>query len=258
MPRIRSIKPEVLQHRKVGRLSDRSLRLWLGMLTQADDEGRLIADLEQFRVLFFGYQLRTTTTHIEAALHEILTSGLIQLYRINGTTYVAFHSWRDHQRLDKPTPSNLPAYDPSCDVQVIVSDQSGNDTGMFALDRIGGIGEDRRGSTPLPPTGGLVRQEDFDRFWTAYPNKVGKGYAHTCFLRAMKQTTIEEILGAIENQRGCDRWQRGYIPNPSTWLNQQRWKDQPPKPKNRLATKRTEGNLAAVQAFVGEGANAAD
>src|SRR6266478_4836569 len=59
-PRIRSLKPEALQHRKVGRLSDRSFRLWLGLITQADDEGRMIWDPAQFRLLVFGYQEITT------------------------------------------------------------------------------------------------------------------------------------------------------------------------------------------------------
>ena len=110
MARIRTIKPEALQHRKVGRLSDRAFRLWICLLTQADDEGRLVADVDQLRLEAFGYQDRTKPAHVAAALDEIRASGLIRLYRQNGTRYADFPSWHDHQRPAHATPSKLPAF----------------------------------------------------------------------------------------------------------------------------------------------------
>lgn len=38
--------------------------------------------------------------------------GLIQLYTVNGTRYACFSSWKDHQRINRPTPSKLPAPPP--------------------------------------------------------------------------------------------------------------------------------------------------
>jgi hypothetical protein len=71
VPRIRTLKPEALQHRKVGRLNDRQFRLWVGMLTQADDEGRLVADAEQLRLQVFGYHPRVTARDVDAALDAL-------------------------------------------------------------------------------------------------------------------------------------------------------------------------------------------
>ena len=45
MPRIRTLKPEHRQHRKVGALDHVSYRLWVGMILEADDEGRLVCEL---------------------------------------------------------------------------------------------------------------------------------------------------------------------------------------------------------------------
>ncbi len=109
MPRIRTIKPEALQHRKVGRLSDREFRLWVAMLTQADDEGRLVADAGQLKLIAWGYHPRVTVKHVQDALQTISDLGLVRLYDVNGTGYACFPSWRDHQRIDKPSPSRLPA-----------------------------------------------------------------------------------------------------------------------------------------------------
>lgn len=68
----------------------------------------------------------------------------------------------------------------------------------------------------------------FDRFWAAYPRKVGKGAAERSFVRIRPDAALlDGMLRAIETQRQSDTWQRGYIPNPATWLNQRRWEDEP-------------------------------
>lgn len=108
MPRIRTIKPEALQHRKVGKLSDRAFRLWVAMLTQSDDEGRLVCDADQLRLIALGYFPRQGRSKVEAAIQEVAASGLVQLYTVNGTRYANFPSWKDHQRIDRPSKSKLP------------------------------------------------------------------------------------------------------------------------------------------------------
>ena len=68
----------------------------------------------------------------------------------------------------------------------------------------------------------------FDRFWAAYPRKVGKGAAERSFERIHPDAALlDRMLRAIETQRQSDTWLRGYIPNPATWLNQRRWEDEP-------------------------------
>ena len=79
--------------------------------------------------------------------------------------------------------------------------------------------------TPHTPQGDRA----FDMFWSAYPRKIGKEKARTSFKSAMKKTTLEAMLAAIEAQKQSDQWQRDggqYIPHPSTWLNQGRWEDE--------------------------------
>jgi len=110
MPRIRTIKPEAFLHRKIGRLSDRAFRLWVGMICHADDEGRLVSEPEQLRAMLFGYQHETTADHIKTALSELSDVGLISLYEIAGVSYGYFPSWTDHQKIDHPSRSKLPAY----------------------------------------------------------------------------------------------------------------------------------------------------
>ena len=73
------------------------------------------------------------------------------------------------------------------------------------------------------------KQHDFDRFWAAYPKKVGKQAALKSFERAKKIASLDTMLAALERQRESEQWKRDngrYIPNPATWLNQGRWDDE--------------------------------
>lgn len=110
VPRIRTLKPEHKVHRKVGPLSDRAYRLWVGLITEADDEGRLVGDVAQLRALIFPYH-PMTRARLEAAVAELAATGLIQRYVCQGIPYVSFPSWRDHQKQDAQhfRPSKLPS-----------------------------------------------------------------------------------------------------------------------------------------------------
>lgn len=70
----------------------------------------------------------------------------------------------------------------------------------------------------------------FVRWWSAYPRKVGKGAAEKAFLKLNPSEELtEQMIAAVTAQRATAQWQRDggqYIPNPSTWLNQERWRDE--------------------------------
>lgn len=110
MARIRSLKPDHGTHRKVGPLSDRAYRVWVaGLITQADDEGRLRFDLDEIRTKVFGYHPAVKARHIAAAVQELLDRGLAVLYEAEGGACIEMHDWQDHQAVSHPTPSRLPA-----------------------------------------------------------------------------------------------------------------------------------------------------
>lgn len=76
----------------------------------------------------------------------------------------------------------------------------------------------------------LVSDPEFEQFWSAYPSKVGKKDALKAWVKAKDKPAISVILQALAKAKGCDKWTKDkgqYIPNPTTWLNQGRWADQP-------------------------------
>jgi uncharacterized protein YdaU (DUF1376 family) len=70
----------------------------------------------------------------------------------------------------------------------------------------------------------------FDVFWDKYPKKVGKDPAIKAFQkRKPDQHLLVEMLNAIGEQSRSEAWLKEggqFIPNPATWLNQGRWKDE--------------------------------
>lgn len=80
----------------------------------------------------------------------------------------------------------------------------------------------------------------FDAFWTAYPRKVGKGAALKAWAKLKdKRNTLTLILGALAWQTKTHDWTKEagqFIPYPATWLNEQRWLDEPPPEQPQQTT----------------------
>jgi hypothetical protein len=67
--------------------------------------------------------------------------------------------------------------------------------------------------------------KDFEKFWKAYPKKVGKKKVQDKF--DANNFPVDLIIKNIELQKKSDQWQnQQYIPNPETYLNQERWTDE--------------------------------
>jgi len=71
--------------------------------------------------------------------------------------------------------------------------------------------------------------DGFNQFWEAYPKKVGRDAALKSWEKV--KPSIDDVINALAWQKRTDQWSKNngqYIPNPSTYLNQGRWKDEMP------------------------------
>lgn len=67
---------------------------------------------------------------------------------------------------------------------------------------------------------------EFESFWSSYPAKVGKGVAFKSFKKAIKKASIDEIMNGLDDYVNSKKVADGFICNPATWLNQERWSDE--------------------------------
>ena len=79
----------------------------------------------------------------------------------------------------------------------------------------------------------IVEPSGFDRFWQAYPRRLGKAEALKAWGKLKPDTRLlEAMLSTLTWQLESPEWTREggrFIPHPTTWLNQHRWEDEPPE-----------------------------
>lgn len=96
--------------------------------------------------------------------------------------------------------------------------------------------ETKAEATPLPANAGegvdvlTYEEQAFNEFWVAYPKKINKKGSFTSFKRIKHlKDEMPLIMAALQRFKASKQWQKDngqYIPNPQTFINQERWKDQ--------------------------------
>jgi hypothetical protein len=72
--------------------------------------------------------------------------------------------------------------------------------------------------------------DGFDDFWAVYPRKVAKGAAVRAYANARKSADAATILAGAERYRDDPRRDPAFTAHPATWLNAERWADEPAAP----------------------------
>jgi len=85
--------------------------VFLGLVSNADDEGRGRAKPMYLRSILFPYDENIRLTDIENALSEIARHLSVCFYTVEGSRYYALTNWHDWQSIDRPKPSKIPAPD---------------------------------------------------------------------------------------------------------------------------------------------------
>ena len=68
--------------------------------------------------------------------------------------------------------------------------------------------------------------DEFERWYQNYPHKVGKLEAYRAFQKARQKADLQTLIEGVEHYKRTKPPDQKYC-NPATWLNQERWLDQP-------------------------------
>ena len=102
--RNRMIKKEFWNSERILSISIPERLLFIGMWNIADDEGILKNSPLQLKATRFPVDSHITLGVVEEYVKNMMGVGLIQLNL--DETLIKIKKWKDHQRIDKPTPSN--------------------------------------------------------------------------------------------------------------------------------------------------------
>lgn len=102
----------------------------------------------------------------------------------------------------------------------------------------------RQSLFPEPPD-----SPGFTRFWNTYPRPVGKPSARKAYILALRKAMDDEIYDGLliypfnpENH---------LQPHPATWLNDERWKIEAPRPPPTVIVNGKPSSVDTMRAMVG-------
>ena len=110
MIRKRMIQPNIWQDEDFGLLSPLAQLVYIGCITQADDEGRLIGHPAVIKSIIFPYGL-VTLEQVFDALQEIIAKNRnFVYYEVDKNYYIQFKKWLKYQHIrdDRKIKSTFP------------------------------------------------------------------------------------------------------------------------------------------------------
>jgi hypothetical protein len=102
------IDPGIWQSEDFGHLSTLAKLVFVGLFSQADDDGRGRGKAQYIKNTLFPYDDELTSADVKKALDEIATYMSIKFYESDGSEYYVLTNWKAWQKVEKPTPSRLP------------------------------------------------------------------------------------------------------------------------------------------------------
>lgn len=213
-------------HEVAGRTAEFAQILYALLLAHADDFGRIEGDPFHIKHAIVPTSPRPVSS-VGDALRTLAVVGLIDWYEVEGRKYIQINNFDDHQGgLHRRTASRFPA--PSGKFPESIADSPRTEQNRTELNR----------NRTEPPDGdgesrGSLRDR-FERFWAAYPRKVGKGAAWRAWQKIAPSETLTAVMVvAVGEQALTPQWRKDggqFVPHPATWLHQGRWDDEPDVP----------------------------
>lgn len=108
MARKRMIDPQIWVNEDFSKLSFLSRLIWIGLISNADDEGRGKANISYLKSQLFPYDEDLSLKKIENSIKEIEKFMSIEFYSVNDKKYYQLLSWKRFQNINRPSQSQIP------------------------------------------------------------------------------------------------------------------------------------------------------
>ena len=208
MARIRSIKPDFWVDEKIVTLSFAARLLFIGLWNFADDDGRMVYSPHKIKMQIFP----ADSLDISELFGEIRRESLVVVYKVGEIEYLQILHFSRHQKIDKRSPSKLPAYESGV---MCENKDLDNTVQLFPPNppespRIPTTeGKGREGNKSIGAKPAPSREDDFEKAWTRYPARSGsnpkKGALACWHARIAEGVKPEDLLAATERYRAfCD------------------------------------------------------
>ena len=217
--RNRMIKKEFWHSHRILSISPYERLMFIAMFNVADDDGILKNSALTMKSVCYACDENITISMVEEYIKNLLGVGLIELN--NERTLIRITNWKNHQRIDKATPSRYK-------FKKAILEDYGNDTRIFPDEYTPKERKGRQRKTKeKKETVQDKALELFNEFYELYKRKQDKKRAYTAF----KNLTRKNQLLCIEGVKNYNKWielnsiERNMIKLPTTYINGESWTD---------------------------------
>lgn len=219
----RYLKPGVRDSEIIDSLSPMAEVLFYRLLVTVDDFGRFDARPSMVKSACFPVKKIVTDDDCNILLMELSEKKLISVYMHESKAFLQFLKWDNVPRASE---SKYPVKSDTCtDVYNCIQAHT---VAPLTVTKTETSTKTETQTDSLREMA-LVKVDDgFNEFWMAYPKKVGKDAAQKSW--AKNKPNIDDVINALQWQVNSEQWSKDkgqFIPNPATYLNQGRWKDEP-------------------------------
>lgn len=109
MSRIRTIKPDSSLSETLESVSILGALLFARLPCFADDEGRMRYSPALIKAQIFPLRDEITREDCGKAIEELATEKLVHVYTVEGSKYLSICGFKEHQKVNRPQASQLPA-----------------------------------------------------------------------------------------------------------------------------------------------------
>lgn len=130
MARKRMISPDIWQSEDFSKLSTLAKIVFIGMFSNADDEGRGRGKAVYLKSIIFPYDEDIRVADVDKTLSEISSNMSVIFYSHNENIYYELTNWKIWQKVEKPQSSKIPAFEQdNNDFKLLFGDCSPNNHG---------------------------------------------------------------------------------------------------------------------------------
>ncbi len=241
----RLIREGFLDSEAIHALGDAAECFFHRLMLTADDAGRMDGRVEILRARLFPLDISRRASDVEKTLSECVAQGLVIPYERKGQRFLQVAKW---QRCSPCVTSKYPWVDGSFRIEYrkVETRDGAKDFVVTSLgipiplardsDGIGAVIPPMYGDGDVDVDGSIGRQAGrFGDFWNAYPKHVKRKPTEAKWKAKRLDGMADEIVADVRKRVRADkRWLDGFIPDPLTYITQERWQDEmqggPPAP----------------------------
>ena len=230
MGRIRTIKPDAFRSESLSSVPRETRWTFAGLWTYVDDAGRGLDNARLIWAELYPLDDDVTPEDVERDIDALARVGAVVRYSADGKNYLVIPAFDKHQaaayrRSEShiPAPTDADLHAPARNGMRMSAGREGKGREYSCASPDG-----EREGVQASQASKIDVEAEFDQWYAEYPRKRGKGQALKAYRNTRKKVDAATLLDALR-QQAPTLMAKGpeFCPYPATWLNGERWADEP-------------------------------